>query len=1251
MAGRLFIADFTGAELYEIDPDGADTQGTRLRALPTGLTVPTGMTVYEGRLLITDNDGDELFEIDPDGADTQGTRLRALPTGLTTATGMTVYEGRLLITDNDGDELFEIDPDGADTQGTLLRDLPSGLTAPVSMTNFDGRLFIADIVGAELYEIDPDGASTEGTRLRALPTGLTTATGMTVYEGRLLITDNTNDELFEIDPDGADTQGTLLRDLPSGLTSPQSMAWLPPPAAHTVNAGAATWSFSTPQAAVTHTARPLEFADFNDTGLQVEAAALLTASAPGTSGNNFYADSSRGGSDAPIEGELGVGTGETLISRMRRASTENLTLNDNDLPVALDFGAFFGTSGEGNDLTVYLQTTSDGLVSFTVASAFLSAGGGWLNLTLPAAGRTLLDNLATGDRFIFALARTSPVAVDHTVDAGPATWSFATPQAAVTHTPAATHTVNAGSASWSFATPESAVTHTPAATHAVDAGAATWSFTIPQAAVTHTPAAVHTVNAGAATWSFSTPQTTITHTPAATHAVDAGAATWSFSTPQASVTHTTPSTHTVNAGAATWSFSTPQASVTHTVPILEFADFDSARLQVEAAALLTASAPGTSGNNFYADSSRGGSDTPIEGELGVGTGETLISRMRRASTTNLTLNDNDLPVALGFDTFFGTGGDGADLTAYLQTTADGVVSFTVASAFLSAGGNWLNLTLPAAGRTLLDNLATGDRFIFALARTSPVAVDHTVDAGPASWSFATPQAAVTHTPAAVHAVNAGAASWSFSIPQAAVTHTPAAIHSVNAGAATWSFATPHTTVTLTQPGEHTANAGAATWSFATTQATVTHTPAATHTVNAGAATWSFATPQAAVTHTTPGTHAVNAGAATWSFTTPHTAISHFVHHRVNAGAATWHFSTTSSPPPLYQILVDWDNDNVFEPRDLTVSQSHPGYNRSLDDIYPDLLAQGVRFSRGRTFGGQIFGRSMAGELTATLKNSDQKYTPDATDSVLPPNHSPHGVKVQVVVTPDDPDASNFQTPTIAWTGYLDELRYADERGGRDRVTLIAYGLISRLNTPVRAGPLTSSTTGAPTETDPYIPENTTTTNTTGHAAAIIVSKLLPNEDTSYLTGEKQLVRWWVDERPAIVALRELEETEQTVMYERKDGALALPPRSVRTTGTRVITSQASFRDTVTTIGTDPKHIRAVRISPHSNIERLANIVTVPVRRYTVAGQKTTLWMYTEDSELPAFLSIPANDSLTFIIDYPNNTVESEDGGFDLFFLC
>ena len=156
------------------------------------------------------------------------------------------------------------------------------------------------------------------------------------------------------------------------------------------------------------------------------------------------------------------------------------------------------------------------------------------------------------------------------------------------------------------------------------------------------------------------------------------------------------------------------------VVLLVLSDSDDADLDVVAKALLVASAAGTSGNDLYADSDRGGTDTPLDGELGLGDGETVISRIRRFSATELNLNDNDSPAALDIGTYFDAGGDGNDLTIYLRTVADGEVSFTVASQFTLGGGNYARFTLPADAQTLLDNVAIGDRFIFKAARPAAV---------------------------------------------------------------------------------------------------------------------------------------------------------------------------------------------------------------------------------------------------------------------------------------------------------------------------------------------------------------------------------------------------------------------------------------------------------------------------------------------------------------------------------------------------
>ena len=202
--------------------------------------------------------------------------------------------------------------------------------------------------------------------------------------------------------------------------------------------------------------QPLLLADWDDDGLQVVAAALLEASAPGTAGNNLYADSDRGGSDSPLDGELGLGGTDTVVSRIRRANATVLVLNDNNNPTVLDIGDYFDTGGDGNDLTVYIQTADDGVVSFAAADQLSgNRNAQVVRFTLPSDAQTLLDNIATGDRWIIAFARPLPM---HTVDAGDVAWSFSVPQPTVSYTPPPMHSIDAGDVAWAFDVPEPTVT-------------------------------------------------------------------------------------------------------------------------------------------------------------------------------------------------------------------------------------------------------------------------------------------------------------------------------------------------------------------------------------------------------------------------------------------------------------------------------------------------------------------------------------------------------------------------------------------------------------------------------------------------------------------------------------------------------------------------------------------------------------------------------------------------------------------------
>ena len=133
-----------------------------------------------------------------------------------------------------------------------------------------------------------------------------------------------------------------------------------------------------------------------------EMAALLVASGSAV----LYADSDRGGSDTPLEGELGIGPGETRISSIRYDGS-SLRFNDNDRPAALALEAYFRPFGPGADLWFHLQT-DDGIAHASVAALYEGddrAGGGYVNFTPPAAMRTLLDGIEAGDRFIVALTR------------------------------------------------------------------------------------------------------------------------------------------------------------------------------------------------------------------------------------------------------------------------------------------------------------------------------------------------------------------------------------------------------------------------------------------------------------------------------------------------------------------------------------------------------------------------------------------------------------------------------------------------------------------------------------------------------------------------------------------------------------------------------------------------------------------------------------------------------------------------------
>ena len=162
-------------------------------------------------------------------------------------------------------------------------------------------------------------------------------------------------------------------------------------------------------------------------------------------------------------------------------------------------------------------------------------------------------------------------------------------------------------------------------------------------------------------------------------------------------------------------------------PLL-LSDSDDTGLDVETKALMVASAAGTAGSNFfYRDADRGGTDTPLDGDLVFGPDGTVISAFRHRTEPWLQLNDSNNPAATDIGDYYDAGGAGSDLIIYLQTAADGEVSFPAAGNVPYNRGDQVRFTLPVAAQTLLNNIALGDRWIFKTARLIAAEVDATFD--------------------------------------------------------------------------------------------------------------------------------------------------------------------------------------------------------------------------------------------------------------------------------------------------------------------------------------------------------------------------------------------------------------------------------------------------------------------------------------------------------------------------------------------
>ena len=759
LGSRLLVADITGDELYEIDPDGSDTEGTRLRAFPSGLTFPQGMTVLGSRLLVADNTGDDLWEIDPDGSDTEGTRLRAFPSGLTAPTGMTVLPPAAAapaFADSTGDAQSW-------TQNTAIASItvPAATGTPTPTYAAVGTL--------------PAGINFNATT--RVISGTRTATGSGTITIRA-----TNSE------GSADWTVAYTTAAPPATVPAQPTGFA---------------------ATVTHNSVSLTWADPNDSS--ITSYQILRRDITGGGSLGVHIDSVPAGTS--YVDTTNVEPENTYSYRIKARNAQGLsgqsgyrnvtTLAVPSVDHAVDAVAVAWTFNLPEPTVTHTPrvTTDHAVDAGAVAWVF--------NLPEPTVTHTprvTTDHAVdAGDAsWTFDLpeptvTHTPRVTTDHAVDAGAVAWVFNLPEPSVT----VAYAVDAAAVAWTFGLPEPTVTHTPpaatvpstptglgaSATH--DTVSLTWddpgdasitSYQILRRDITgggslgvhidSAPAGTSYVDstnvASSNTYSYRikarnaqglsaqsgyrNATTSAAPLTPINHAVDAVAVAWTFDLPEPTVAVD----HAVDAAAVAWVFDLPEPTVTSALAF----SVELTLTQTATENVYTWTNPDSYILDFVC-----ADDDPIVPLSGY-------SSVRSSIPASLLTLRYTRPA-------------GAPYYALRLVSTD----------------QFSNTVGPA------DNVASGDYAVDAVAVAwtfylpePTVTVAYAVDAVAVSWAFDLPEPSVTYTPrvTVAHAVDAGAVAWVFDLPEPTVTHTvpQTTDHAVDAVAVSWVFDVPEADATL-----------------------------------------------------------------------------------------------------------------------------------------------------------------------------------------------------------------------------------------------------------------------------------------------------------------------------------------------------------------------------------------------------------------------------------------------------------------------
>ena len=190
----------------------------------------------------------------------------------------------------------------------------------------------------------------------------------------------------------------------------------------------------------------------------------------------------------------------------------------------------------------------------------------------------------------------------------------------------------------------------------------------------------------------------------------------------------------------------------------------------------------------------------------------------------------------------------------------------------------------------------------------------------------------------------------------------------------------------------------------------------------------------------------------------------------------------------YRLEADWDRDGE--------------YNHAMSDLFNHMVQMRIHTKRGRNYGTQIFGRSVAGSLTINVRNEQDEWDRFSNRSQLF-GYTIIGTPVRLLME----DVDNAGTYHYLWSGTIDKVDFKQRRGGQDEICFVCKDVIVELQLTEASAPARASVS-------------------TENAARILLNAGgIPDTKIGDIQGNFTMEHWWSERQSLLRSMRELEETE------------------------------------------------------------------------------------------------------------------------------